>query len=234
MLEVKDVGVGYGQLEVIWGASLRVDKGEIVTILGSNGSGKTTLCKTIIGLLKPLRGTIEFEKKRIDTLSTPEIINLGITLVPEGGRLFGDMTVRENLELGAFIPSARKRVDDALEWVYSLFPILTERENQTAGSLSGGERQMLAIARGLMTKPKLMILDEPSLGLAPKIVTKVFQIIKEINNEGVAVLLIEQNAVNALKICHRGYVLETGRIIAEGTPERLMSEEDIKRAYLGG
>jgi branched-chain amino acid transport system ATP-binding protein len=233
MLEINGLNVFYGDLQVLWDISLKVDKGEIATLIGPNGAGKTTLCKTIIGVLPPKKGSIIFMGKRIDKLSTPDIIRLGITIVPEGRRLFGNMTVMENLELGAYASETRKKIDDALEWVFNLFPVLRERQNQLAGCLSGGEQQMLAIARGLMSKPKFLILDEPSLGLAPKIVTKVYEVIERIRDEGVTVLLVEQYAGHALENSDKGFVLENGRIVIEGPSEKLLKDERVRKAYLG-
>ena len=233
MLEINSLNVFYGDLQVLWDISLKVDKGEIATLIGPNGAGKTTLCKTIIGVLPPKKGSITFMGKRIDKLSTPDIIRLGITIVPEGRRLFGNMTVMENLELGAYASETRKKIDDALEWVFNLFPVLRERQNQLAGCLSGGEQQMLAIARGLMSKPKFLILDEPSLGLAPKIVTKVYEVIERIRDEGVTVLLVEQYAGHALENSDKGFVLENGRIVIEGPSEKLLKDERVRKAYLG-
>ncbi|MCS7138051.1 MAG: ABC transporter ATP-binding protein [Candidatus Caldarchaeum sp.] len=233
MLEVNQIDVCYDDLQVLWDVSLKVERSEIVTILGSNGVGKTTLCKTIVGILHPKSGTINFQGKKIDGLPTASIIKEGISLVPEGRRLFGNMTVRENLELGEWVSRTRKNLADKLEWVYTLFPILRDRQNQLAGSLSGGEQQMLAIARALMAEPKLLILDEPSLGLAPKIVLQLYELIKKIREEGLTILLIEQYADQALRISDRGYVMENGRISFEGPSELLSSDERIKKAYLG-
>ncbi|MBS7647453.1 MAG: ABC transporter ATP-binding protein [Candidatus Bathyarchaeia archaeon] len=233
MLEVRNINVFYGELQVLWNVSLNVNKGEIATLIGSNGSGKTTLCKTIIGVLSPKSGSITFLGKRIDKISIPEIIRQGITIVPEGRRIFGHMTVRENLELGAYASETRKELKDALEWVFNLFPILKERQSQIAGCMSGGEQQMLAIARGLMSKPKLLILDEPSLGLAPKIVIKIYDIINKIRDEGVTILLVEQYADRALANSDRGFVLENGRIVIDGPSQTLLKDERVKKAYLG-
>jgi len=233
MLEVNSIDVFYGDLQVLWGVSLKVNRGEIVSLIGPNGSGKTTLCKTLVGVLRPKAGSIFFIGKRIDQLSTPDIIRSGISIVPEGRRLFGNMSVKENLELGAYAAETRKNVDDALEWVFSIFPRLRERQNQLASSLSGGEQQMLAIARGLMSKPRFLILDEPSLGLAPKIVLEVYDLIKRIREEGVTILLVEQYADKALENSDRGFVLENGRVVLEGPSEKLFRDERVKKAYLG-
>lgn len=233
MLEVNGINVFYGDLQVLWDVSLRVNKGEIASLIGPNGAGKTTLCKTIIGALHPKTGSISFIGKRIDKLSIPDIIRLGITIVPEGRRLFGNMTVRENLELGAYASEMKKKIDDALDRVFNLFPVLKERQNQLAGCMSGGEQQMLAIARGLMSKPKFLILDEPSLGLAPKIVLKVYEVIERICDEGVTILLVEQYAGHALKNSDKGFVLENGKIVIEGFSEKLLKDERVRKAYLG-
>ncbi|MEM2561940.1 MAG: ABC transporter ATP-binding protein [Candidatus Bathyarchaeia archaeon] len=233
MLEVDGVNVFYGDLQVLWNISLKVDKGEKAALIGPNGAGKTTLCKTIVGALPPKTGSITFLGKRIDKLSIPEIIRLGIAIVPEGRGLFGNMTVMENLELGAYASDTRRKNNDTLEWVFNLFPLLKERKNQLAGFMSGGEQQMLAIARALMSKPKLLILDEPSLGLAPKIVLKVYEVIRKICDEGVTVLLVEQYAGHALENSDIGFVLENGRIVIEGPSEKLLKDEKVRKAYLG-
>ena len=233
MLNIDNINVYYGDLQILWDVSLRVDKGLVVTLVGSNGAGKTTLFKTIIGILRPKSGSITFLGKRIDNLSPADIIRLGIAQVPEGRRLFSNMNVLENLELGAYVSEARKKVDDTLDWVFNLFPILKERQNQLAMSLSGGEQQILAIARGLMARPQMLMLDEPSLGLAPKLVVQVFDIIQKIKDEGMTILLIEQNITQALALSDLGFVLETGRIVLEGTREQLLQNEHVKKAYLG-
>lgn len=233
MLELSKIDVFYGDLQVIWDASFRVKKGEIVAILGPNGAGKTTLLKTISGVLKPRSGTITFLGERIDAVHSHQIVELGISHVPEGRRLFPQMTVLENLEMGAYSRKARKKKSDALERVFQLFPILKERKNQLAGTLSGGEQQMLAIGRGLMSNPLLLMLDEPSLGLAPKLVSKTFEIVREINDEGLTVLLVEQNIHYALELADRAHVLETGRIVLEGEGKRLLNDPYVKKAYLG-
>lgn len=233
MLEVDKINVFYQDLQVLWDVFVRVDKGEIVALIGPNGAGKTTLCKSIIGLLPPKTGSITFDGKRIDGLPTPEIVRLGIAIVPEGRRIFGHMTVRENLELGAYASENRRNINDTLEWIFSLFPILKERQKQLASNMSGGEQQMLAIARGLMSKPKFLILDEPSLGLAPKIVLKVYDVIKKIRMEGVTILLVEQYAGHALENSDRCFVLESGRIVIEGPSEKLLKNEKVRKAYLG-
>lgn len=236
MLKIRNLDAGYGSLRVLRRVSIHVKPGEIVTIIGANGAGKTTLLKTITGLLRPLAGEILFNG--VDsTLNAPEkTVFCGCSLVPEGRQVFAAMPVRENLLLGAYVQfrrGNRKRVEQDLEHVYSLFPVLKEREHQLAGTLSGGEQQMLAMARALMARPKLIMLDEPSMGLAPLIVKEIFNIIVKIRNEGSTVLLVEQNARSALKIANRGYVLETGRIMLEGEAEDLLANRDVQRAYLG-
>ena len=233
MLEVNNIDVFYGNLQALWDVSFNVEKGEKVVIVGSNGAGKTTTLRTISGLLKPRKGKIVFLGKRIDKMSIHKIVEMGIAHVPEGRRLFPYMTVLENLKMGAYVKRAWEKMDDTLEWIYQLFPRLKERKEQLAGTLSGGERQMLAIARGLMSRPKLLMLDEPSLGLAPKLVLRVFEMVNKINEEGVTILLVEQNVRRALEMADRGYVLETGRIILEGSAGELMENEYVKKAYLG-
>ena len=233
MLKVDKINVFYGDLQALWDVSFEVNEGEKVVIVGANGAGKTTTLRTISGLLRPRSGSIEFLGKRIDKLPPHEIVELGIAHVPEGRRLFPRMTVLENLEVGAYTKRAREKFDDTLEWVFSIFPRLRERKKQIAGTMSGGERQMLAIARGLMSKPKLLMLDEPSLGLAPKLVVKTFEVIERINEEGVTILLVEQNVRHALELADRGYVLETGRITLSGTGEELLKNDYVKKAYLG-
>ena len=233
LLKVSNIDVFYGDLQALWGVSFEVHEGEKVVIVGANGAGKTTTLKTISGLLRPRSGTIEFKGQRIDKLPPHKIVELGIAHVPEGRRIFPKMTVLENLEMGAYIKRAREKFDDTLEWVFSIFPRLKERKNQIAGTMSGGERQMLAIARGLMSRPDLLMLDEPSLGLAPKLVMKTFEVIKRIGEEGVTILLVEQNVKHALELADRGYVLETGRITLSGTSEELLSNDYVKKAYLG-
>jgi len=233
MLEVNNIDVFYGNLQALWDVSFNVEKGEKVVIVGSNGAGKTTTLRTISGLLKPRKGKIVFLGKRVDKMPIHKIVEMGIAHVPEGRRLFPYMTVLENLKMGAYVKRAWEKMDDTLEWIYQLFPRLKERKEQVAGTLSGGERQMLAIARGLMSRPKLLMLDEPSLGLAPKLVLRVFEMINKINEEGVTILLVEQNVRRALEMADRGYVLETGRIILEGSAGELMENEYVKKAYLG-
>jgi branched-chain amino acid transport system ATP-binding protein len=231
MLELKDIRTFYGPIEALRGISLEVDRGEIVCLIGNNGAGKSTTLMAISGILEPVTGDILFEGERIKGLPPHRIVQMGISQVPEGRRIFPQLTVRENLDMGAF--SGRSEVSSSLEMVFSLFPILQERQKQPGGTLSGGEQQMLAIGRALMSKPKLLLFDEPSLGLAPIIVSKIFRIIREINREGVTVLLVEQNARAALKLSNRGYVLENGTIALQGSSADLLENERVKRAYLG-
>lgn len=231
MLTVDKINVFYGDLQAIRDVSFEVETGEKTVIVGSNGAGKTTTLKTVSSILHPRSGSIEFLGKRIDQLPPHKIIELGISHVPEGRGLFPRMTVTENLEMGAY--TRRESKNEMLEQVFQLFPVLKERRNQLAGTMSGGERQMLAIARGLMSKPKLLMLDEPSLGLAPMLVLSIFDMIETINKEGVTILLVEQNVRHALEMADRGYVLETGRITMKGTGKELIDNEYVKKAYLG-
>ncbi len=231
ILSIKDLKVNYGGIEAVKGISFDVPKGDIVTLIGANGAGKSSTLRAIVGLVKPKGGTIEFEGENIAGKDTTNIVAKGITLVPEGRRIFPDLTVYENLRVGAYM-----RNDDItpdINWVYELFPRLKERSWQPGGTLSGGEQQMLAVGRALMSRPKLMMMDEPSLGLAPLIVRDIFSIIKEINKRGVTILLIEQNANMALSTAHTGYVLETGRITLSGPGKELLANEAVKAAYLG-
>ncbi len=233
MLKVDNLVVAYGGIQALRGASIEVEEGKIVTLVGANGAGKSTMLRSIVGLVKPKSGTIKYDDKNLMLIKPQNIVRHGITLVPEGRRVFGDLTVLENLKLGAFSRKDEKGIKEDMEWVYTLFPILKERIWQQAGTLSGGEQQMLAIGRALMSRPKLLMMDEPSLGLAPLIIRDVFNIIKEINNQGVTILLVEQNANAALKIADIGYVIETGRITIKGTGKELLSNDDVKKAYLG-
>ncbi len=234
MIKINDLVVAYGGIEALKGVSLEVPKGKIVTLVGANGAGKSTTLKSIVGLVKPKSGTIVYEGEDLTKLTTEKMVEKGIALVPEGRRVFADLTVLENLKIGAYSRKDRNHIDKDLENVYSLFPRLKERTWQAAGTLSGGEQQMLAIGRALMSKPKLIMMDEPSLGLAPIIVKELFGIIKKINKEeGVTVLLIEQNANAALKIADIGYIMETGKIILEGSGKDLLTNEEVKKAYLG-
>lgn len=233
MLSVESVSTFYGELQALWDVSIKVDQGELVAILGSNGAGKTTLMKTITGLLKARRGNIRFLGKDIGPLPVHKRVSLGLCYIPAERELFPHMTVIENLELGAYIPEARREYNKQLEVVMQLFPILKERRKQLAGTLSGGEQQMLAIARGLMSSPRLLMLDEPSSGLAPSIAKTLFKTIEQINSEGLTILLVEQNVSEALKVADRGYVLESGRVVLEDTSGRLMENPRLKEAYLG-
>jgi branched-chain amino acid transport system ATP-binding protein len=233
MLEVENINVFYGDAQALWDVSFTVNQGEIVTLVGSNGAGKSTTLKAISGLVPPLTGEIRFERTRIDRAPAYRIVEMGIAHIPEGRRLWPGLTVRENLELGAYIKAVRSLREETLEWVFKLFPRLKERLNQLAGTLSGGEQQMLAIGRGLLSKPKLLILDEPSLGLAPLLVDEVLETIQKINGKGVTILLIEQNVNRALTISTRCYVLELGRIVLSGSGQDLLTDERVKTAYLG-
>lgn len=233
MLEVCDVTTPYGMTQAIWDVCIEVNESEIVAIIGSNGAGKTALLNTISGLISPVSGTVEFLGKRIDGLPPYTIVELGISHVPEGGKVFPDMTVYENLEMGAYPIHAWDQKEQTLEQVYDIFPILKERSGQLARTLSGGERQMLAIGRGLMSKPKMCLLDEPSYGLAPRLVSEIFRIIKELRDQGITVLLIEQNVRHTLETADRAYVLESGRISLEGACDELLQSDHIRKAYLG-
>jgi len=233
LLEVNNINVSYGDIQVLWDVSFRVDEGELAVIVGSNGAGKTTTLKTTSGLMHPASGGIKFLGENIEQAAPHDIVNRGIAQIPEGRRLFPFMTVQENLDMGAYTSGARAKREQSLEWVYELFPVLEERKTQLAGTLSGGEQQMLAIGRGLMSAPKLLMLDEPSLGLAPMLVLDVFETVKRINSEGVTVILVEQNVHHALEIASRAYVLETGRITLEGAGKELLENDYVKEAYLG-
>ncbi|MBQ6524497.1 MAG: ABC transporter ATP-binding protein [Atopobiaceae bacterium] len=233
MLKVSDLNVYYGSIHAVKGVSFEVEEGEIVTLIGANGAGKSTTLNTVAGLLKARTGTIEFEGESLVGIPAHKMVSKGIALCPEGRRIFQDLTVRENLDMGAFTRSD----DEAVEMrkvVYERFPRLKERRNQRAGTLSGGEQQMLAMGRALMSKPKLMMLDEPSMGLAPILVQEIFDIIKAFNEMGTTVLLVEQNASMALSVADRGYVLETGRVVKTGTGAELLVDDDVRKAYLGG
>ena len=231
MLKITDLKVSYGGINAVKGVSFEVPKGSVVSLIGANGAGKSTILRTIAGLVKPVSGAVSLNDENITGTDTSDIIAKGITLVPEGRRVFPDMTVLDNIKIGAFL--RHDSLDEDIEHMYSLFPRLKERKWQLAGTLSGGEQQMLALARALMSKPKLLMMDEPSLGLAPLIVKGIFEIIKEINKSGVTVLLIEQNANMALKASDYAYVLETGRLSMEGSGKELLSNEAIREAYLG-
>lgn len=234
LLKIRDVETYYGPAQALKGISLEVKKGELITILGANGAGKTTLLRTISGLNEPRRGTIEFEGKKIDRMSADDIVKLGISHCPEGRKLFPQLTVFKNLTLGAYVRRGDPQgIKETMEEIFDLFPVLKERQQQLAGTLSGGEQQMLVIGRALMSQPKLLMLDEPSLGIAPILVARIFEVIRDINQRGTTILLVEQNAAIALRIANHGYVLETGEIVLAGEAKRLLSEEKIKQAYLG-
>ena len=233
MLKIDDLKVRYGGIEAVKGISFEVPEGAIVTLIGANGAGKSTTLRTIAGLVKPASGRIHLQAEDITGMSPDKIVTRGITLVPEGRRVFPDLTVLENLKVGAYLRRNKDEIEHDLQWVYDLLPRLKERSWQAAGTLSGGEQQMLAVGRALMSRPKLIMMDEPSLGLAPIIVKGIFDIIKEINRMGVTVLLIEQNANMALKIADVGYVLETGRITLTGSGQELLRNEEVTKAYLG-
>ncbi|MCT1391435.1 ABC transporter ATP-binding protein [Peribacillus frigoritolerans] len=234
MLKIEDINVYYGNIQALKGVSMEINEGEIVTLIGANGAGKSTLLKTISGLLKPKQGKVLFEGDTIGGKAAQAIVKLGISHVPEGRRVFANMTVAENLELGAYLRKDKDGIHKDMEKVYELFPRLLERIRQQAGTLSGGEQQMLAMGRALMAKPRLLLLDEPSMGLAPLLVKQIFNIIQEISESGTTILLVEQNANLALSIADRAYVVETGRIVLSGNAEELTSSEEIKMAYLGG
>jgi branched-chain amino acid transport system ATP-binding protein len=233
MLEVCDVNALYGKAQALWDVSLRIDEAEIVALVGSNGAGKTTLLNTISGRLRPASGSVEFLGRRIDGLPPHSIVEMGISHVPEGGKVFPDMTVRENLEMGAYPYHAWKQKEQTFEQVHQVFPILKERAGQLARTLSGGERQMLAIGRGLMSRPRLCLLDEPSYGLAPLLVAEIFRIIRGLRDQGITVLLIEQNVRHTLETADRAYVLENGRICMEGACLDMLESDHVRKAYLG-
>ena len=233
MLIVKNIDVGYGDLQVLWDVSFEVHEGEILVLIGANGAGKSTTIKTISSLLKPQKGSIEFQGIRLDHQEPYDIIQHGIVHVPEGRRLFPEMSVEENLILGSLYGEAKEKRFETLEHVFELFPRLEERRKQMAGTLSGGEQQMAAIGRGLMSLPKIMMFDEPSLGLAPILVQEIFSMIKRIKEEGVTILLVEQNVTQTLAMCDRAYVLENGRILTHGTGDELLKNEQIREAFLG-
>jgi branched-chain amino acid transport system ATP-binding protein len=234
MLKVNDINVFYGNIQALKGVSLEVKEGEIVTLIGANGAGKSTLLKTLSGLLKPKQGTIEYLGSSIAGKQAQSIVKAGISHVPEGRRVFANMTVEENLELGAYLRKDKDGIAKDLQRVFELFPRLLERRKQQSGTLSGGEQQMLAMGRAIMAKPKLLLLDEPSMGLAPLMVKTIFSIVKEINKEGTTILLVEQNAHMALSVADRAYVIETGRVVLSGTAKELKETEQVKAAYLGG
>lgn len=234
MLEIDNINVYYGAIHAIKGISLKVEQGEIVTLIGANGAGKSTTLRTVSGLLKPKEGTIKFEGEDIAGKPAQTIVRAGISQVPEGRRVFSNMTVLENLELGAYIREDKEGIEQDMKMVFERFPRLQERIEQVAGTLSGGEQQMLAMGRALMSRPRLLLLDEPSMGLAPLLIKEIFSIIQDINKAGTTVLLVEQNANMALSIAHRAYVLETGRITLSGNAQELAASESVRKAYLGG
>ena len=234
MLEIKDLYVRYGMIEAIKGISFEVRDGEIVTLIGSNGAGKTTTMHAISGLLKPASGSIKLDGVELTKTANHKIVSMGLAQVPEGRRVFAQQTVEENLLLGSYASKDKDGIQKDLDHVYQLFPRLLERKKQPAGTLSGGEQQMLAMARALMSRPKILLMDEPSMGLSPLLVKEIFRIIQDINKEGTTILLVEQNAKMALAIADRAYVLETGKITLEGTGEELSASEEVRKAYLGG
>lgn len=233
MLKIGNLNFSYGDLKVLWGVDIEVQEGEIVTVVGANGAGKSTLLKNISRLVKPGSGSITFNNVDITKCAAHEVVEQGVVQVPEGRKIFPQMTVMENLRMGSFIASARKKRDLNMDRVFTMFPRLKEREKQLGGTMSGGEQQMLAIARGLMADPKLLLLDEPSLGLSPLLVKSIFEIIAEIRKQGVTILLVEQNVFQSLRIADRGYVLETGRVVLKDKGEALLNNEHVKKAYLG-
>ncbi len=234
LLSVENLHVSYGAIRALHGISFHVEKGEIVTLIGANGAGKSTTLRTISGLLLADRGKILYDGTDITNMSADQIVRMGIVQVPEGRKIFAPLTVRENLEMGAFTRQDKREIEESMEFVFSIFPRLRERAEQMGGTLSGGEQQMLAVARALMAKPRLLLMDEPSMGLAPILVEEIFNIIQRINQEGVTILLVEQNAHMALSVAHRGYVLETGVIQMEGTAAELRDNPRVREAYLGG
>ena len=233
MLKVSHIDVGYGDVQVLWDVSFEVKGKEILVLVGANGAGKSTTLRTVSGLLRPSKGLIEFDGIRLDQVPDNKIVAFGVVQVPEGRRLFPEMTVEENLIMGSLTPQAKAKRKETLQWVYSLFPRLEERRKQYARTLSGGEQQMCAVGRGLMSLPRLLMLDEPSLGLAPILVQEIFRMVQKINQEGVTVFLVEQNVKQTLNICSRAYVLENGRILIEGSGKELLNNDYVREAYLG-
>jgi len=233
MLEIEKLNFSYGDLKVLWDVDLHVEEGEIVTVVGANGAGKSTTLKNISRLVKPDSGSITFNGQDLTRMPPHRVVEQGLVQVPEGRRIFPEMTVMENLRMGSYVKGTRKDREKNIDWVFELFPRLKEREKQLGGTMSGGEQQMLAIARGLMANPKLLLLDEPSLGLSPLLVKNIFDIITGINREGVTILLVEQNVYQSLRIAHRAYVMETGRVVLTGRGEDLLNDEHVKKAFLG-
>ena len=233
MLELKGVCTYYGNIQALWDVDLRIDEGEIVTLVGANGAGKSTTLMSICGVVPIRRGEILLDGKPLTRMKTDSIVRLGISQVPEGRLIFPELTVMENLELGAYLRKDKDSIRQDLDYMFTLFPILAKRREQPGGTLSGGEQQMLAISRALMARPRLLLLDEPSLGLAPIIINQIFELIRKVNNEGMTVFLVEQNANQALKVADRGYVMETGRITMQDAGEKLLSNEKVRKAYLG-
>ena len=233
MLEIKDLEVYYGMIQAIKGISFEVNEGEVIALIGANGAGKTTTLHTISGLITPKHGTVTFEGKEITKAPAHKIVSLGMAHVPEGRRVFASLSVLQNLKLGAYIKNNKDEIEETLQMIYQRFPRLEERFNQLGGTLSGGEQQMLAMGRALMSKPRIILMDEPSMGLSPIFVNEIFDIIKSVSASGTTVLLVEQNAKKALSIADRGYVLETGRIVLEGEAQKLLDDESVKKAYLG-
>jgi len=234
MLEVKDMVVSYGAIKALRGISFRVEEGEIISLIGSNGAGKTTTLHSLSNIIKKTSGSISFNGVDITNLGADKIVKMGLIQVPEGRRVFANMSVKENLEMGAYLRNDKEQIKKDLEWCYELFPRLKERLNQISGTLSGGEQQMLAMARALMSKPKLLLLDEPSMGLAPILVDEIFEIIQKISSSGTTILLVEQNAYKALSIANRAYILETGEITKDGNAQDLITDKSVISAYLGG
>jgi len=232
MLRVDGLSTGYGRVQVLWDLSLNVDEGEFVALIGANSAGKTTLLKTISGVMRPWSGTITFQDKRIDTMHPNDIVDLGLSHIPESRKLFTDMSVKENLEMGAYPRRSWKERAATMQWVFKLFPRLEERKNQLARTLSGGEQQMLAMGRGLMSRPKMVLIDEPSNGLAPKVVAEVFEILKSLHAEGITILLVEQNVRQTLQAADRAYVIENGHLVLQGVCSLLRDNEHVKKAYL--
>ena len=233
MLEVKDLDVYYGMIQAIKGVSFHVDQGEVIALIGANGAGKTTILHTVTGLLSPKKGSVVFEGQEVTKIPAHKIVSLGMAHVPEGRRVFAELSVYENLKMGAYTRKDKSEIEENLQKIYERFPRLKERKNQMAGTLSGGEQQMLAMGRALMSQPKIILMDEPSMGLSPILVNEIFDIIQEVSKSGTTVLLVEQNAKKALSIADRAYVLETGRIALEGRAEDLLRDDSIKKAYLG-